>query len=166
VGDPIEIKPGIPVQEGGKTRYERLVTTVRTLSVSRGAVQEAKSGGLVGIGTDLDPSLTKSDGLVGSVAGKVDALPSTLAKITLDVKLFEKVVGTELAVPVEKIRTNEALVMNVGTTVTSGVVTSAREDLVDVGLRKPVCAEPGAKVAISRRIAESWRLIGFGTLRA
>ncbi len=166
VGDQMEIRPGIPVQEGGKTRYERVVTTVRSLSVSRGAVQEAKSGGLVGIGTDLDPSLTKSDGLVGSVAGKVDTLPSTSAKITLDVKLFEKVVGTELVVPVEKIRTNEALVMNVGTAVTSGVVTSAREDLVDVGLRKPVCAEAGAKVAISRRIADSWRLIGFGTLRA
>ncbi len=166
VGDQIEIKPGIPVQEGGKTRYERVLTTVRSLSVSRGAVEEAKSGGLVGIGTDLDPSLTKSDGLVGSVAGKVDTLPSTSAKITLDVKLFEKVVGTELVLPVEKIRTNEALVMNVGTAVTSGIVTSAREDLVDVGLRKPVCAEAGAKVAISRRIADSWRLIGFGTLRA
>ncbi len=166
LGDHIEIKPGIPIQEGGKTRYDRLVTTIRSLSVSRGTVQEAKSGGLVGIGTDLDPSLTKSDGLVGSVAGKVDTLPPTLGKITLDVKLFEKVVGTELAVPVDKIRTNEALVLNVGTTVTSGLVTSAREDLVDVSLRKPVCAEAGAKVAISRRIAESWRLIGFGTLRA
>jgi translation initiation factor 2 subunit 3 len=70
-----------------------------------------------------------------------------------------------MAVPVEKIRTNEALVLNVGTTVTSGVVTSAREDVADVGLKKPVCAEGGAKVAISRRIADSWRLIGFGTLR-
>lgn len=166
IGDEIEIKPGIPVQEGGKTKYERIVTTVRSLSVSRGPVQEARSGGLVGIGTDLDPSLSKSDGLVGSVAGKVDTLPPALGKITLDVKLFEKVVGTELAVPVEKIRTNEALVLNVGTTVTSGVVASAREDLVDVNLKKPVCAGAGAKVAISRRIADSWRLIGFGSLRA
>lgn len=166
LGDQIEIRPGIMVQEGGKSRYERLVTTVRSLNVSRGPVMEAKSGGLVGIGTDLDPSLTKSDGLVGSVAGKVDTLPPTLGNITLDVKLFAKVVGTELAVPVDKIRTNEALVLNVGTTVTSGIVTSAREDVADVGLKKPICAESGSKVAISRRIADSWRLIGFGTLRA
>jgi len=166
IGDQIEIRPGIAVQESGKTRYERLLTTVRSLSVSRGPVQEAKSGGLVGLGTDLDPSLSKSDGLVGSVAGKVDTLPPTLNKISLDVKLFEKVVGTELAVPVEKIRTNEALVLNVGTTVTSGLVSSAREDVVEVGLKKPVCIDPGAKVAISRRIAESWRLIGFGSLKA
>lgn len=117
------------------------------------------------MGTDLDPSLSKSDGLVGSVVGKVDTLPETLGKITLDVKLFEKVVGTELAVPVDKIRTNEALVLNVGTTVTSGMVSSAREDLVDINLRKSVCAESGAKVALSRRIADSWRLIGFGSLK-
>jgi len=166
MGDEIEIRPGIPVQEGGKSRYEPLVTTVRSLSVSKGQVEEATSGGLVGIGTDLDPSLTKSDGLVGSVAGKTGALPPTLSKITLDVNLFEKVVGTELAVPVDKIRSNEALVLNVGTTVTSGLVSSARESLVDVTLRKPVCAEAGSKVAISRRITDSWRLIGFVTLRA
>jgi translation initiation factor 2 subunit 3 len=166
VGDEIEIKPGISVQEGGKTKYERLVTTIRSLSVSKGQVQEATSGGLVGLGTDLDPSLTKSDGLVGSVAGRIDTLPATLEKVTLDVKLFEKVVGTELAVPVDRIRTNEALVLNVGTTVTSGIVTSARENLADIALRKPACAEAQSKVAISRRIADSWRLIGFGTLRA
>lgn len=166
VGDQIEIKPGISVQEGGKTRYERLLTTVRSLSVTNGQVTEAKSGGLVGLGTDLDPSLTKSDGLVGSVVGKIDTLPPTLSKITLDVKLFAKVVGTELAVAVEKIRSNEALVLNIGTTVTSGLVSSAREDVADVALRKPVCADPGSKVAISRRISDSWRLIGFGTLKA
>jgi translation initiation factor 2 subunit 3 len=114
----------------------------------------------------LDPSLTKSDGLVGSVAGKIDTLPPTLEKVTLEVQLFEKVVGTELAVPVDKIRTNEPLVLNVGTTVTSGLVTSARESVADIALRKPVCAELSSKVAISRRIADSWRLIGFGSLRA
>jgi translation initiation factor 2 subunit 3 len=166
VGDEIEIRPGIPVQEGGKTKYERLITTIRSLSVSKGQVQEAMSGGLVGLGTDLDPSLTKSDGLVGSVAGKTDTLPLTMEKVTLDVKLFEKVVGTELVVPVERIRSNEALVLNVGTTVTSGIVTSARENLADISLKKPVCAEAQSKVAISRRIADSWRLIGFGNLRA
>jgi translation initiation factor 2 subunit 3 len=167
LGDQIEIRPGIVVQEGGgRSRYERLVTTVRSLSVSKGQVEEARSGGLVGIGTDLDPSLTKSDALVGSVVGKIDTLPPTLAKLLLDVSLFETVVGTELSVPVEKIKTNEALVLNVGTTVTSGIVTSAREAIVEVNLKKPVCAEAKSKVAISRRIADSWRLIGFGTLRA
>jgi translation initiation factor 2 subunit 3 len=165
LGDEIEIKPGLPVQTGGKIRYDPLISKVISVSISKGPVTEARSGGLVGIGTSLDPSLTKSDGLVGSVVGKVGELPPVLEKLTAEVTLFEIAVGTEQLVPVDKIKTNEPLVLNVGTAVTSGVVTSAREDIVDVSLKKPVCPMPGFKVAVSRRIGDSWRLIGFGTLK-
>jgi translation initiation factor 2 subunit 3 len=165
VGDEIEIKPGLPVETGGKTHYEPLTSRVTSLNVSKGAVKEARSGGLVGVGTSLDPSLTKSDGLVGSVAGRVGELPPIMDKLTAEVELFEKAVGTDALVPVQKIKTNEPLVLNVGTAVTSGVVTSARNEIVEVGLRKPVCPIPGFKVALSRRIGDSWRLIGFGTIK-
>jgi len=165
VGDEIEIKPGLPVETGGKTRYEPLTSRIASLNISKGTVTEARSGGLVGIGTSLDPSLTKSDGLVGSVVGKVGDLPPVLEKITAEVALFERAVGTEQLVPVDKIKTNEPLVLNVGTAVTSGVVTSARGDIIDVGLKKPVCPMPGFKIAVSRRIGDSWRLIGFGSLK-
>jgi len=165
VGDEVEIKPGLAVQTGGKTHYDSIVSKITSLNISKGPVVEARSGGLVGVGTSLDPSLTKSDGLVGSVVGKVGELPPVLDKLTSEVVLFERAVGTEQLVPVDKIRTNEPLVLNIGTAVTSGVVTSAREDLVDVSLRKPVCPIPGFKIALSRRIGDSWRLIGFGTLK-
>jgi translation initiation factor 2 subunit 3 len=113
----------------------------------------------------LDPSITKSDGLVGNVLGRSGTLPDILEKVSLDVDLFERAVGTEQLVPVQKIKMNEPLVLNAGTAVTSGLVVSAREDIADVQLKKPVCADPGSKVALSRRIGESWRLIGFGTIR-
>ncbi len=163
VGDEIEIKPGLPVQTGGKTHYEPIISKITSMNISKGSVTEARSGGLVGVGTSLDPSLTKTDGLVGSVVGKVGELPQILDKLTAEVTLFERAVGTEQLVPVDRIKTNEPLVLNIGTAVTSGVVTSAREDIVDISLRKPVCPIPGFKVALSRRIGDSWRLIGFGT---
>jgi translation initiation factor 2 subunit 3 len=165
LGDEIEIKPGLSVQVGGKTRYDPLISKVTSMNVSKGPVTEARSGGLVGIGTSLDPSLTKSDGLVGSVVGKVGELPSVLERLTAEVTLFERAVGTEQLVPVDKIKTNEPLVLNVATAVTSGVVTSARDDILDISLKKPVCPMPGFKIAISRRIGDSWRLIGFGALK-
>jgi translation initiation factor 2 subunit 3 len=165
LGDEIEIKPGLPVETGGKIRYDPLISKVTSISISKGPVPEARSGGLVGIGTSLDPSLTKSDGLVGSVVGKVGDLPPVLEKVTAEVTLFERAVGTEQLVPVDKIKTNEPLVLNVGTAVTSGIVTSARGDTVDIALKKPVCPMPGFKIAVSRRIGDSWRLIGFGTLK-
>jgi len=165
VGDEIEVKPGIGSGPGGKARYQPITTTIQSLHTGGGSVKEAKCGGLVGAGTTLDPSLTKSDGLVGNVVGKVGTLPESLDKLTLDVQLFERAVGTENLVAVDKIRTNEALVLNVATSVTSGTVTSAREDVIDVALRKPVCAEPTSKVAVSRRLGESWRLIGVGKIK-
>jgi translation initiation factor 2 subunit 3 len=165
VGDEIEIKPGLGVRTVGKTHYEPIVSKIVSLNISKGSVTETRSGGLVGVGTSLDPSLTKSDGLVGSVVGRVGELQPVLDKITAEVTLFERAVGTEQLVPVDRIRTNEPLVLNVGTAVTSGVVTSARDDVVDVSLKKPVCPMPGFKIALSRRIGDSWRLIGFGTLK-
>jgi len=164
-GDEIEIKPGIKVESSGKTKYETLIAGVTSLQAGGGDAKQIHPGGLVAIGTNLDPSVTKSDGLVGNVVGKTGSLPPTLERVPLDVKLFEKAVGTELLVPVQKVKMNEPLVLNAGTAVTSGVVSSAREDIVEVTLKKPICADPGSKVALSRRIGESWRLIGFGTIR-
>jgi translation initiation factor 2 subunit 3 len=45
-----------------------------------------------------------------------------------------------------------------------GAVTSARQGEAEVSLKRPVCAEPGAKIAINRRVGARWRLIGIGTL--
>lgn len=163
--DEIEISPGIKVESGNKVAYELLRAKVSSLQVSTGPVKEASPGGLVGIGTSLDPSLTKSDGLVGSVVGNAGKLPPVLDKVSVGVQLFEKAVGTEELVAVERIRTNEPLVLNMGTAVTSGVVTSARDEVIDVNLKKPICAESGLNVAISRRIGDSWRLIGYGKIR-
>ena len=165
IGDEIEIKPGLKVEKGGRTRLEPLSTSISSLFVGGGSVEEVRPGGLVGIGTLLDPALTKSDGLVGSVVGKTGTLPETLDKLTLEVQLLERAVGTESQVAVERIKTNEALVLNVFTTVTSGIVTSAREQIIDVALKNPVCVEPNSKVAMSRRIGEGWRLIGFGKMK-
>lgn len=165
IGDQIEVRPGLKVDDSGKTHYQPIFTVIRSLRVGGGEVSEAGPGGLVGIGTALCPSVTKADGLVGSMVGKEGTLPEVLSKVTLDVQLFEKAVGTEDLVAVEKIRTNEPLVLNVATAVTSGVVTSARENVIDISLKRPICVDPNFKVALSRRIGDSWRLIGYGTLK-
>ena len=164
-GDESEIRPGIKTEGTNKIAYESLITRVEDLQAGGGDVKHATPGGLIAVGTDLDPSITKSDGLVGNVLGRAGTLPATLEKVSLDIDLFEKAVGTEQLVAVQKIKTNEPLVLNAGTAVTSGIVVSAREDVADVSLKKPICADAGSKVALSRRIGDSWRLIGFGTIR-
>ncbi|AGK61533.1 translation initiation factor 2 subunit gamma (aeIF-2g) [Archaeoglobus sulfaticallidus PM70-1] len=162
VGDEIEVRPGIKDDRGN---WNPVTSEVTSIMASGKNVEEATPGGLVGISTRLDPRLTKSDALSGNVLGHPDKLPDTLMDFTMEVKLLEKVVGTEEEIVVEKIKMNEPLMLSVGTATTLGVVTSARDDVIEVKLKRPVCAEEGWNVAVSRRIGSRWRLIGAGTIK-
>ena len=163
VGDEIEIRPGLKDEKSQK--WNSIQSEVVGIMASGKNVKEATPGGLIGVSTKLDPYLTKSDALVGNVLGYPDSLPDVLFEFTMDVQLLERVVGTEEELKVEKIKMNEPLMLSIGTNITLGVVTSARDDVVEVKLRRPVCAEKGWRVAISRRVGSRWRLIGAGTIR-
>jgi translation initiation factor 2 subunit 3 len=81
----------------------------------------------------------------------------------MTVDLLDRVVGDD-ETEIEDISTGEPLMMTVGTATTVGAVTSARTGECEVSLKRPVCADPGAKIAINRRVGSRWRLIGVGTL--
>jgi len=163
VDDEIQLRPGRQVDEGGKTEWRSLETTVRSLQAGSASVDEVTPGGLIGVGTGLDPSLTKGDALAGQVAGKPGTLPPTREAFEMEVDLLDRVVGEDGSV--DEISTGEPLMLTVGTATTVGAVTSARSGECEVKLKRPVCAADGAKIAINRRVGARWRLIGVGTLR-
>jgi translation initiation factor 2 subunit 3 len=160
VADEIEIRPGVLDEKKGK--YDPIASQVATLGTGAGLVKSVRPGGLVAIGTKLDPTITKSDSLIGSVVGKPGTLPNDVEDITIDVVLFDTAVGTAEMVKVEPLKPKESIRLNIGTAAASGYVTNVRDSKVEVKLKKPVCLMPKSRVAISRRIAERWRLIGSG----
>jgi translation initiation factor 2 subunit 3 len=160
VGDEVEIRPGLVDEK--KARYEPITSTIATLGTGAGLVENVKPGGLVAIGTKLDPTFTKSDSLIGSIIGKPGTLPKDVEDITVETHLFDTAVGTAEMVKVEPIKIKEPLRLNIGTAASVGTVTSVRDGRMEVKLKKPVCLLPKSRVAISRRIAERWRLIGSG----
>ena len=163
VGEEVEVRPGMADERSGK--FVPVITRVSTLLTGAGAAERVGPGGLIAVGTHLDPTYTKSDQMVGSVIGKPGSLPPTWEHITLDLDLFDTAVGSAELVKVEKVRLGENLRLNLGTASAQAVVTSARGDVVEVDLKKPIAIESGMRAAISRRIAERWRLIGSGVLR-
>ena len=161
VGDEIELKPGI--RKDGK-KWESVTTEITGIIQGDSPVDEAVPGGLLGIETELDPSMVKSDGLAGNVLGKKGELPDTTEELELDVELMDSLIGSGDEVEIENIKEHEALMVNVGTTKSAGVVTQAGKD-VKINLKMPVCAEIGDRVAISRQIDSRWRLIGHGKIK-
>jgi translation initiation factor 2 subunit 3 len=162
VGDEIEIRPGISVEREGKTIYDPLISEIVSLQAGDSNVKEATCGGLVGVGTLLDPSYSKADGLTGNIAGKTGMLPPTGTELTLETHVLERAVGTKELLKIEKINFDETLLLHVGAAVNLGKVTSVKNNVVKVKLSRPVCVQASSRVAISRKITARWRLIGYG----
>ena len=162
VGDEIEIKPGI-LNEKKKT-YEPLLTEITSLGTAAGIVDSVKPGGLVAIGTKLDPSMTRSDSFIGSVIGKPGTLPENSTNLKLEVNLFDVAVGITEDTKVQPIQLGELLRLNIGTAPILGKVIKVKSKNIEVELRRPACIFEGGNVAISRRIDERWRLIGAGII--
>lgn len=162
VGDEIEIKPGLANEKNGN--YEPIITEISSLGTGAGLVNEVKPGGLVAIGTKLDPSMTRSDSLIGSVIGKPSTLPENSVTAKLEINLFDTAVGSADEIKVSSVQVGESLRLSVGTAPVLSKVTSVRGERIDVQFRRPVCLFEKGRVAISRRIQERWRLIGAGVV--
>ena len=74
----------------------------------------AKPGGLIGLGTKLDPALTKGDHLIGHLVGKPGTLPDVLDEIELKINLLDRVIGSEQLLRVHSVKHNEKLLLGEG----------------------------------------------------
>jgi len=162
LGDEIEIKPGIFNEK--KKSYEPINTEIVSLGTGAGIVDFVKPGGLVAIGTKLDPSLTRGDSFIGSVVGKPSTLPENSSVAQIKVNLFDSVVGATKGAKILPIQNGELLRVNVGTAPILSKVTKVNSENIELEFRRPACLFEGSNIAISRRIAERWRLIGAGII--
>ncbi|MFH1474000.1 MAG: translation initiation factor IF-2 subunit gamma [Candidatus Aenigmatarchaeota archaeon] len=153
VGDEVEIRPGIRT----KDNWNPIKTKVSGLQKAGKDLERADAGGLLGVLTELDPFLSKADSLTGSLVG--NELPPILNNISFRPNLFDKIIEK-----IEPLRMEEQLMVNVGTARTLGIIKNLKDGVCDLELRLPICAAKGDRIVLSRRIAERWRLIGWGLI--
>src|SRR3989344_1057134 len=161
-GQEIEIAPGIKLDE--KSDYKPITTKVVAIMSGKEQFKEITPGGSLGILTELDPALVKSDNLAGNLAGLPGKLPKTHQKLKLKPKLIKRVVGVKEEVEVVPITHGELLMINVNSAVTLGQVTDTSKNIISLNLKLPVVASKQDRFAISRRVGARWHLIGIGEL--
>ncbi len=164
VGDTIEIKPGISKKVNNQYEYKTLKTKILSLHKGKDSVKEILPGASISIETELDPYLTKTDSLTGSVASTEDSLPEITYKTKIKTELFKEVLGEENKKSVDEIKTKEMLMLSVNTTITVGTVEKISKDEIEMNLNIPIVALKGDNVGIARNISGHWRLIGFGEI--
>ncbi len=165
VGDVIELLPGRKVEKENKETYYPIKTRITGLKTGGLDVEEVRPGGSIGVLTSLDPSIVKSDSLVGNVGGHAGKLPPVWENLDLDINLLKRVVGAKEELEVEPVKKDEILMLNVNSAATVGFVTELFKGGCRCRLKRPVCAETGARVTISRRVANRFRLIGYGIIK-
>lgn len=155
VGEKLELKPGIVRKEGGKP--EKLVFEVLSLREEKEKLQEALPGGLIAIGTKLDPTLTKSDALIGGVVGRVGELPEPFQIVKIKYDLLKR---NDIENP--PLKHGEAVVVNINTTTNVGVIADLGKGMATIRLKKLMVADKSSKAALSRKIGQRWRLAALG----
>jgi translation initiation factor 2 subunit 3 len=91
--------------------------------------------------------------------------PKIWNELTLETNLLERVVGAKDKLVVEPIKLGEILMLNVNAAATVGTVKELGKNTIKCTLRKPVCAEKGARATIGRNVGQRWRLIGYGIIK-
>jgi translation initiation factor 2 subunit 3 len=171
VGDEIEIRPGlISKDSAGNVQCKPIRSRIMSLAAEHNQLQFAVPGGLIGVGTKVDPTLTRGDRLVGHVLGHPGKLPSIYIEIEVKFYLLRRLLGVKTdgdvkGGKVSKLKKGEILMVNIGSTAAGGRVLGIKDnDSAKVTLTNPVCTQDGDKVALSRRIDKHWRLIGWGSI--
>ena len=165
VGDEIEIAPGYMVEEKNKKIWKPIITKIKQIFSGGVPVETVLPGGSMALGTTLDPTVVKSDSLAGSVVGVSGKLPPLHNQIVLETQLLERVVGSKEETEVKPLAKNEILMLNVNSAATVGVVVDPSKKHTTCVLKKPICANFGDRITLSRRVGDRFRLIGYGILK-
>ena len=166
IGDEIEIGPGRKIQKGSKTHWEPISATVSSMQGGGNNLESMHAGGLCGMATELDPSITNSDNLSGQVVALKGNLPEVRSNVKISVNLMDHMVGGDSNNPdkIHPLRNNEMLMINVATATSVGVTRNAEKTRTNLELRLPICVDSGQRISLSRRIGSRWRLIGHGII--
>ena len=171
LGDEVEIRPGIvPRDDKGALKCKPIFSRIVSLNSESNDLKYAVPGGLIGVGTRIDPTLCRADRLVGFVLGLKGRLPAIYSEIEVNFYLLKRLLGVRTAdgkqAKVAKLTKNEVLMVNIGSTSTGAKVAAIKQDAAKLSLTSPACTNLGEKIALSRRIEKHWRLIGWATITA
>lgn len=152
IGDEIEIRPGFIHASGDHIPLKTVILSIFSESTN---CTDMGRGGLYGVGTRLDPFLTKADGLVGCLAGKSEDLPPVVKEIKMQIFRMKKCIDGSTP---PKIKKDIKCQLVIGSMVVHATVSKLGEEGYIAQLLRPVCITAKKCLIYS----SDMQLIGFG----
>lgn len=158
IGDEIEIRPGQVSKVHGKWHCQPVKTKVLSIKTDENSLDEIVPGGLIGIGTDIDPFYAKNDALSGNIAGPIDMLPSIYLETTIDSEIVTSF-GFYW-----KPTVSDYVMLQFGTKMVEAKLTKINNSKLTFELNKPWCIHTKQHIIICKMIDKILRIVGKGTL--
>ncbi len=155
--DIVELRPGfIMKQKDGSIKYRPILSKVETLQSDQRQLENAFPGGLIGVKLDIDPSLTKNNGMVGQLMGHIGTLPPVYMAIELKfnyINRYDKIS--------KKFKKKEKIIICANAMRIKSDVYSIRKkkNTIKLVLEKPICLHKDQKIALFKNIDSKWKLL-------
>lgn len=160
VGDEIELRPGICSKKNDKLVSTPIKTIIKSFQTDQEQLDSIVPGGLIGIGTDIDPYYCKDDALSGNKIGLVGTLPSVYDSIVLKHKIIEDFGGDWK--PKEK----DVVNLQIGTLSIPSTVSKFSKKEITFMLTRPACIEDNSMIMISHKHDGIMKIVANGILKS
>ncbi len=160
IDDDVIVKPGyITKNKDGTSRFKYfpIKTKINSINSEKTNLELAVSGGLIGVGMDIDCGLSANDGLVGSILMSESYEKESIYKVYEELELeFEKFRDSE-------VKLNMNVLININSSNCKGKVKHIDGSNIKVELLdKPVCVKQGDFCTMSSYENEIIRIMGRG----
>lgn len=153
INDKIVIYPGFSTDE-----IRPIKTEILSLEFSPDVpINIASRGGLVGIGTTIDPYLTKSNRMVGQIVfleNTVNDDYKLFKKLSFDYILYDQKENDNFS-------KNEEILVHIGSNNIIGKIKNCKDNHIKIYLNKSVFAAKDDIISISKKIDNKWKMYAY-----
>lgn len=158
VGDEIEIRPGHIFKTKNGYDSKSIKTKILSMESDKISVDNIVAGGLIGLGTNIDPYFTKDDGLAGNIVGIIGSLPEVYLSITIKNVILTDVFGGNWNPNVR-----DKIYLQIGNINTESELTNIDDSNFTFKLLKPSCIKNNSLIVICQEIeGDVLKIVGYG----
>jgi translation initiation factor 2 subunit 3 len=159
IDDEVEIRPGILSKgKDGKFISQPIVTKILSLETDGIQLENLNPGGLVGIGTEIDPYYCKNDMLSGNIMGRIGTLPNVYNEVKLKYKKLDEFEGRWDP------KNGDTVFLQIGNVSVESRLAKFNKENFNFSLLKPACIEENAKILVCRKDDGILKIVGFGSM--
>ncbi|HOW29249.1 MAG TPA: translation initiation factor IF-2 subunit gamma [archaeon] len=135
--------------------------TVESLNSNGVFFKKVHAGGLIAIGTDLDPFFVSGDKMIGQLICEESSKPLMTQEMELKYSRIDRLLDSNK----DSLKIGENIVLIIGTAAHLGTIKKIKGDTLSVSLKNQAVYYKDETIAISRLISGRWRLSGYAHAR-